>query len=159
MRIPASFIVALALVVLGCERRAPEPQPPATGFSERAQPGALSRSPSPPDAALYIISPADGARVSSPVTVVFGLQGAGVAPAGVDLPNTGHHHLLIDTEVPPLDSPVPADAQHVHFGLGQTETIVELSPGEHRLQLLLGDYLHVPHDPPLVSEPITVRVD
>jgi hypothetical protein len=82
----------------------------------------------------------------------------GVAPAGTDKANTGHHHLIIDADLPPADAPVPADAQHVHFGGGQTEVSVELSPGEHSLQLLLGDMNHVPHDPPVYSEKITVTV-
>ncbi len=109
---------------------------------------------------LYIISPLDGATVSSPVTVRFGLKGMGVAPAGVDKPMTGHHHLLIDVEeLPPLNMPVPADAHHKHFGGGQTEATIELSSGKHTLQLLLGDMGHVPHDPPLVSEKITIMVE
>jgi Domain of unknown function (DUF4399) len=118
----------------------------------------LPRSPSPAGAELYFISPQDGATLANPVTVRFGLKGMGIAPAGIAMENTGHHHLLIDTALPPLDRPVPADAQHVHFGKGQTETAVPLAPGTHRLQLLLGDHLHLPHDPPVVSEPITITV-
>jgi hypothetical protein len=118
----------------------------------------LPRSPSPAGAELYFISPQDGATLASPVTVRFGLRGMGIAPAGIAMENTGHHHLLIDTALPPLDRPVPADAQHVHFGKGQTEAVVTLAPGSHRLQLLLGDHLHLPHDPPVVSIPITITV-
>jgi hypothetical protein len=118
----------------------------------------LPRSPSPPGAELYFISPQDGAVLASPVTVRFGLKGMGVAPAGIVMESTGHHHLLIDAAMPPLDRPVPADAQHVHFGKGQTETAVTLTPGTHRLQLLLGDHLHLPHDPPVVSKVITITV-
>ena len=110
------------------------------------------------DAEVYFISPVDGAIVDSPVTVRFGLRGMGVAPAGTDRPGTGHHHLLIDTGLPPLDAPVPADGQHVHFGGGQTETTIELEPGTHTLQLLLADHRHIPHEPPIVSERITIRV-
>ncbi len=113
----------------------------------------------PPEAALYFIAPADGATVKSPVTVRFGLKGMGVAPAGVQAPKTGHHHLIIDAPLPALDKPVPADAQHVHFGAGQTETTVTLSPGRHELQLLLGDHMHLPHDPPVKSERITITVE
>lgn len=118
----------------------------------------LPRSVAPPEAELYFISPADGATVTNPVTVRFGLRGMGVAPAGIAFDNTGHHHLLIDTELPPLDQPVPADAHHLHFGKGQTETVLTLAPGRHRLRLLLGDHLHRPHDPPVVSAVITVTV-
>jgi len=118
----------------------------------------LPRSPAPKDVELYIISPVDGETVSNPVTVRFGLRGMGIAPAGIAMENTGHHHLLIDAEPPPFNLPVPADANHVHFGKGQTEATVTLAPGRHRLQLLLADHLHVPHDPPVVSRPVTITV-
>ncbi|MGF1548581.1 MAG: DUF4399 domain-containing protein [Thiotrichales bacterium] len=119
---------------------------------------ALARSPAPPEAQLYIAAPADGATVSSPVTVVFGLQGMGVAPAGVTHPKTGHHHLLINADPPALDQPIPNDKQHLHFGAGQTETRIDLPPGRHTLQLILGDHQHVPHEPPVVSEKISITV-
>jgi len=116
--------------------------------------------PRPADARLYIVAPTDGAVVESPVTVVFGLEGMGVAPAGIELEGTGHHHLLIDLPVAEvdLDSTLPADDHHRHFGGGQTQATIELAPGEHRLQLLFADHNHVPHDPPLVSEPVTITV-
>jgi len=123
-----------------------------------AEEAAVARTPRPAEAQLYIISPEDGATVQSPVVVRFGLAGMGVAPAGIRAQNTGHHHLVIDAEVPPPGAPVPADDHHVHFGKGQTETVIELAPGVHTLQLLLGDHDHVPHDPPLVSERITITV-
>ncbi len=117
------------------------------------------RSPAPEGASLYFIAPADGAVVSGPFTVKFGLKGMGVAPAGVDAPNTGHHHLLINLEeaVNP-EVPLPATDQVRHFGGGQTETQLSLPAGTYRLQLMLGNYLHVPHDPPVMSELITVTV-
>jgi hypothetical protein len=118
----------------------------------------LPRSTAPADARAYIISPLDGATVSSPVTVQFGLRGMGIAPAGIAMANTGHHHLLIDVDLPPLDQPVPADEHHLHFGKGQSEVLVTLAPGKHRLQLLLADHLHLPHEPPVASEPITITV-
>jgi len=117
------------------------------------------RTQSPPGAEVYIQSPADGARVSSPFVVRFGLRGMGVAPAGVTTPNTGHHHLLIDVEtLPPDNQPLPATEQIVHFGRGQTETELDLPPGTHTLQLALGDALHIPHDPPVRSARITITV-
>jgi len=122
---------------------------------------AQERTPAPEGAEAYIQSPADGAVVPSPVTVRFGLRGIGVAPAGVQLPNTGHHHLLIDVaeaDMPSFDLPLPATDQVRHFGLGQTETEVELEPGQHTLQLVLGDHLHTPHSPPVTSETITITV-
>lgn len=110
-------------------------------------------------AEVFIISPKDGEEVSSPVEVIFGLQGMGIAPAGINFPNTGHHHLLIDLdELPDLKSGIPADAQHLHFGKGQTQALIELDPGEHSLQLLLGDWMHVPHETPVVSEKIKILV-
>ena len=113
----------------------------------------------PEGARAYILSPADGDTVKSPVTVVFGLEGMGVAPAGTDKPNTGHHHLLIDVaEVPAAGQPIPADDNHKHFGGGQTQVTIDLEPGPHTLQLLLGDMNHVPHDPPVASDKITVEV-
>ena len=159
MRVRTILTVACSFALLACTSEAPEPTAPA-GAPEAAAPpaAALPRKAAPEGAVVYFIAPADGAEVTSPVSIVFGLKGAGVAPAGIDLPNTGHHHVLVDTDVPPENLPVPADAQHVHFGLGQTEATLELAAGEHTLQLILGDYLHIPHDPPLLSERITVTV-
>ena len=109
-------------------------------------------------AEAYIVQPSDGATVSSPVTVVFGLRGMGVAPAGVDQPNTGHHHLIIDAATPNLKMPIPKDKQHMHFGGGQTEVVLELTPGKHSLQMVLGDKAHIPHATPVVSQKITIMV-
>ncbi len=121
---------------------------------------AADQSPAPAGAQAYIISPADGAVVSSPVRVRFGLKGMGIAPAGVDRPDTGHHHLLVDLqELPALSEPMPATKQLRHFGGGQTEVELELSPGEHTLQLVLGNYSHVPHEPPVISDQVTVTVE
>lgn len=121
---------------------------------------AVATTPSPEGATAYIISPADGDTVSSPVTVKFGLRGMGVAPAGIDKANTGHHHLLIDMpDMVALDKTLPADANHKHFGGGQTETTIDLSPGKHTLQLIMGDKNHIPHNPPVMSEIITIMVE
>lgn len=116
------------------------------------------RTPSPEGARVYFVGLHNGSVIPEHVTLHFGLEKMGVAPAGINKPNTGHHHLLIDTELPPLDRPIPNDPHHLHFGAGQTEATVTLPPGKHTLQLLLGDYRHVPHDPPVMSEPITVTV-
>lgn len=111
------------------------------------------------DAISYIISPADGAKVESPFLVQFGLTSMGVAPAAVEVANTGHHHLLIDVdELPSMDEPLPATENIRHFGAGQTETVVDLPPGTHTLQLVLGNFAHVPHDPPVISEKVTIEV-
>ncbi|MBL4712851.1 MAG: DUF4399 domain-containing protein [Gammaproteobacteria bacterium] len=126
-------------------------------FSSFAHGESLPISTSPEGANVYIISPADGEVVSSPVTIIFGLQGMGVSPAGLDKPKTGHHHLIVDgNSLPAFDKPLGGDV--MHFGGGQTEKIIELSKGKHTLQLLLGNYLHIPHNPPVISKKITVIV-
>ena len=118
----------------------------------------VPRTKTPPGAAVYFITPHDGDTVSNPFTVRFGLKGMGVGPAGLDNPKTGHHHLLIDTLAPRPDLPIPNDAKHRHFGGGQTEVELALPPGQHTLQLLLGDKNHVPHSKPLLSKRITITV-
>lgn len=121
---------------------------------------ALAETPSPAGAKVYFINLKDGQTVTSPFLVQFGLSGMGIAPAGVDKPNTGHHHLLIDTTLSgdQLKQPIPADDKHRHFGLGQTEAMVALPPGRHTLQLVLGDWSHIPHAPPVMSDVITITV-
>jgi Domain of unknown function (DUF4399) len=115
----------------------------------------------PAGAEVYFIAPQNGAKVHSPVTIKFGLKGMGIAPAGVKFDNTGHHHLLVDTDVSELklDAPMPATDKIVHFGKGQTETTLTLTPGKHTLQLIFADYLHQSFDPPLNSKKITVTVE
>lgn len=117
--------------------------------------------PAPKDAKVYFIGLEDGDTVKSPLTVRFGLEGMGVAPAGTEKEKTGHHHLLINAELTDekLNEPLPADDNHLHFGGGQTQTTIELEPGEHTLQLVLGDWSHIPHDPPVTSERITITVE
>jgi len=111
------------------------------------------------DAEVYFVAPHDGDKVSGEFTVSFGLRGMGVAPAGVEKDNTGHHHLLINVDsLPPLDAPLPSTDQVRHFGGGQTETTLSLPAGKHTLQLLLGNYSHIPHNPPVMSEKITIIV-
>jgi hypothetical protein len=121
---------------------------------------ALAQTPSPPGASVYFINLKDGDTVTSPFKVQFGLTGMGIAPAGVEKPNTGHHHLLIDTTLSDdqLKTPIPSDPQHLHFGGGQTEAMVTLPPGTHTLQLVLGDWSHIPHVPPVMSQVIKVTV-
>ena len=116
------------------------------------------RKSSPPDARVYFVGLADGAALPQRATIRFGLSNMGVAPAGIDRANTGHHHLLIDAKLPPLDEPIPNDFNHLHFGAGQTEAVVNLPLGTHTLQLLLGDENHVPHNPPVMSKPLKVLV-
>lgn len=122
--------------------------------------------PSTPGAEVYIVNLEDGASVQSPVTVVFGLKGMGVAPAGIEKEGTGHHHMFLnreafgegaDDDVLIADG-IPADEFQIHYGAGQTQATYELEPGQHTMQLVLGDHFHVPHDPPVVSERITITV-
>jgi len=145
VRAPGSWAAAMALgslIVLGS-----------------SQSMAADVTPSPENAMLEIISPKDGDTVTSPLVVKFGLVGMGVAPAGVTNKNTGHHHLIVDAPLPDLDFAIPKDAKHRHFGGGQTQVSLDLTPGQHTLQLLLGDYRHIPHDPPLSSKKITITVE
>lgn len=129
-------------------------------FAASMAAGAHGATPAPDGAVVYFVTPLDGQTVNSPVTVRFGLDGLGVAPAGVELEKTGHHHLLVNVDaLPALDKSIPADERHIHFGGGQTQTTLELAPGEHTLQLLVGDHLHVPHEPPIMSEKITITVE
>jgi hypothetical protein len=138
---------------------APAAAPPAAAPATPPPAAALARKPAPAGAMAYIIEPADGARVTSPVRVVFGLKGIGVAPAGVERNDAGHHHLLVDAPMPAdLGVPIANDEQHRHFGGGQTEVDLTLAPGRHTLQLLLGDHLHIPHDPPIASSVVTIEV-
>jgi hypothetical protein len=113
---------------------------------------------SSPDAKVYFIEPVDGATVPKTFIVKFGLSGMGVAPAGVNKENTGHHHLLINTELADYTKPIGASDKMIHFGGGQTETEITLPEGKHTLQLVLGNYLHIPHDKPVKSEKITINV-
>jgi hypothetical protein len=115
--------------------------------------------PTPKDASLYIISPKDGATISGPFWCVFGLRGMGISRAGDQFPSSGHHHLFID-EGEPLNpsEPIPQDKKHLHYGSGQTEALIQLSPGQHTLQLVLGDAKHFPFNPPLVSKRITITI-
>jgi len=121
---------------------------------------AQTRTPATSGAEVYFITPLDGTKAESPVTVRFGLKGMGIAPAGIKFDNTGHHHLLIDTDVSELklDAPLPVTDKIVHFGKGQTETRLTLTPGKHTLELVFADYQHLSFEPPLVSKKITITV-
>lgn len=130
----------------------------ATAF---AAPSALAGpTPAPANAYAYIGYPNDGQTLPAgkPFKVWFGLRYMGVAPRGVKFPNTGHHHLLIDVDLPPMDQEIPSDRNHLHYGAGETETMLELPPGKHTIQLLMGDDKHIPHNPPVYSRKITIYV-
>lgn len=136
---------------------------PLVALAFLATPATAGDTPRPKSAYLYIGWPNDGEVLKARNGVArfrvwFGLRGLGVAPAGIIKPKTGHHHLLIDTGLPPFDEDIPADRNHLHFGAGQTNTYIELPPGRHTLQLLMGDDEHIPHDPPLMSRKVTIVV-
>ena len=154
-------LLAVTLVIAGCgEKPAEEVATDATAeTAAQAATAQMPRTPSLEGARVFIISPADGESVTSPVQIEFGIEGMSVAPAGDDTPHSGHHHLLINAPLPEMGLPIPADANHVHFGDGSTSTEIALEPGKHTLQLLLGDHLHMPHDPPVISKPITIYVE
>lgn len=115
--------------------------------------------PAPEDAMVYFIWPQDGTVIQGgKFWLRMGLRNMGVSPKGIKMPNIGHHHVLVDTELPSMDEPIPSDRNHLHFGAGETEARLELPPGKHTLQLILGDFDHVPHNPPVVSKKITILV-
>lgn len=151
------LVGVLLCSLAGCER---EPAAPAVDKAAAPAPEApaLPRRAAPAGARVFIVSPADGASVSSPVRVEFGAENVAIARAGSDEPGSGHHHLIVDAPLPALDRPIPASEHYLHFGDAATSTTLTLEPGRHELQLLLGDYLHVPHDPPVVSDVITITV-
>jgi Domain of unknown function (DUF4399) len=130
------------------DQASPPPQAAATG----------KRQPAPKDAKVYFIYPTDGAYIPPNPVIRFGLLNMGVAPAGFEKLNTGHHHLLVDTDLPRLDQPIPNDFNHLHFGAGQTEAKISLPLGPHKLRLLFADSAHVPHDPPVYSNVVNVTV-
>jgi Domain of unknown function (DUF4399) len=149
-------LVILALSVVAVSAWAATPVKTSTATSTSVS---LPQTPAPAGASVYFISPKNGATIKGPVVIKFGLIGMGVAPAGVKAENTGHHHLLIDLEtLPDMTKPLPANGNIKHFGGGQTEVEIIMSPGKHTLQLLLGDHLHRPHNPPVLSEKITVTI-
>ena len=145
--LPALATTLVLLVLGGC------------GEQQAESPTAFVLTVSPDGASVFFITPADGDSASSPVSIEFGVDGMTVATAGDNQAHSGHHHLLVDTGLPDLGLPIPADANHIHFGDASTSTELSLEPGEHTLQLLLGDYRHIPHDPPLVSEQITLTIE
>ncbi|MEM7430824.1 MAG: DUF4399 domain-containing protein [Pseudomonadota bacterium] len=151
--------LAMTMALAACSKDDATPVVETEAPSAPAAPVGLPRSDAADGARVFFITPADGDTVTSPVTLEFGLEGMNVVPAGTEAPHSGHHHLLVDTGMPALDLPIPADANHIHFGDGSTSTTLELAPGEHTLQLLLGDHLHIPHEPPVASETITVTVE
>lgn len=133
---------------------APEPMDEPAAEAEKS-----ARTPSPAGAKVFFISPKDGDVIKGPVPIIFGVEGMEVVPAGTDQPNSGHHHLVIDSKVEDYDSPMPADEHHKHYGGGQTETAIGLPPGKHTLQDVFADMNHIPHDPPVESEVITITVE
>lgn len=151
-------VAAGSLFFVGCDRS--EPQVTSAEPGEKAPPSAgLPRTAAPADAKVYFIEPVDGATLESPLRIEFGANNVAIVAAGKDLPASGHHHLIVDADLPAANAPIPADANHIHFGDGSTSTELELAPGEHRLTLLLGDHLHIPHDPPICSDTITITVE
>ncbi len=159
-------LAAIVILVSACGQRGAEPVPAENAAddvpveAETAAQPALPRSAAPEGASVYFITPADGDTVSNPVKIEFGIEGMSVVAAGVNEAHSGHHHLIIDADLPQnLGMPIPADENYVHFGDASTSTEITLEPGQHTLRLLLGDHLHVPHDPPVTSEAITITVE
>ncbi len=152
-------LLLITSLIVACDQK-PKPEMEQEDATEAAtEPNVLPRTAAPHGARVFFISPADGETLENPIRIEFGIQGMTVVKAGDATANSGHHHLLIDTEVPNKSLPIPADKQHIHFGDGSTRTEITLSPGEHRLQLVLGDHQHIPHDPAVVSKAITITVE
>ncbi len=157
-RVVGPLAISIVALAAGCAGETPPGEAETTQTTETTPAVSVGRTPSPPGARVFIISPVDGETLTSPVEVKFGISGMAVAPAGSYGADTGHHHLLVDAQLEDLTAPVPTSDNHLHFGKGQTETTLELNPGEHTLQLVLGDGNHIPHEPPVQSERITVTV-
>jgi len=163
--------VAVVLLLAACgedstpeqkaEKSAPAPEAtaPATAGKETTTEPAVERTPAPEGAKVFFILPEGGTTVRAPVALKFGAEGVHIAPAGSNEPHSGHHHLLIDTKLEDYNALIPKDEKHIHFGAGQTEAAIGLTPGKHTLQLILGDTNHIPHDPPIESEVITINVE
>ena len=153
----SAFFATALLSLAGCGEQPAET--PAVEATASDAPAAMPRTASPDGASVHFITPADGATVASPVSIEFGIEGMDVVAAGVNDAHSGHHHLLVDTGLPDLGLPIPADANHIHFGDASTATELSLEPGAHTLQLLIGDHLHIPHDQAVTSQQITVVVE
>lgn len=165
------FSTILAIFAIACSQQesdqaavpstdgAAAPSTDQAAAASKEKSSALPRTASIAGAGVFFISPADGDTLANPITVEFGIEGMDVVKAGENAPQSGHHHLIIDAGLPDLGLPIPANEHYVHFGDASTSTELNLGPGAHTLQLLLGDYLHIPHDPPVLSEPITVIVE
>ena len=163
-------VLAATSIVAACGQKAEEmpaveeaveaaAEPAVAEAVDAAVPAALPRTPSPEGARVFFVSPADGDTVTNPVSIEFGIEGMTVAPAGDNTEHSGHHHLIVDADLPDAGMPIPADDHHIHFGDASTSTELTLDPGEHTLQLILGDHLHIPHDPPVTSDVITITVE
>ena len=158
--IRTALLLTVATLAGACTSEQPEAGTTAVAPATVGRsPAAMPRRPAPEEASVHFVTPEDGAIVSSPVRVVFAITGMDLVPAGKDAENSGHHHVLIDTDLPDLSLPIPADEKHVHFGDGSATAELELPPGKHTLQLLFADYLHIPHDAPVYSERITITVE
>ncbi len=165
-RTPVAAMLVAACLLTACGRDAPDTattdeaqQPAVADVTAESGQAALPRTASAEGAKVYFVAPADGATVTNPVRIEFGIEGMSVVTAGDDSPHSGHHHLIVDAGLPDLSLPIPANENYIHFGDGSTSTELTLEPGSHTLQLLLGDHLHIPHDPPVTSETITITVE
>ena len=158
-------ICSSAILAIACSQQdAPQTEAAAGSANvapettEASSPAVMPRTASTEGASVFFISPADGDTVTNPVSIEFGIEGMNVVKAGENQPDSGHHHLLIDTDLPDFGLPIPADEHHIHFGDGSTSTEITLEPGTHTLRMILGDHLHIPHDSPIMSDPITITV-
>ena len=154
-----ALIIALIIGLAACGEKPAKEAVETTQSAAVSEPQEIPRTASTQGASVFFITPADGDTVTNPINIEFGIAGMDVVKAGNNQPNSGHHHLLIDTGLPDLGLPIPANEHHVHFGDGSVSTQISLPPGVHKLQMLLGDHLHIPHNPPLTSAQITITVE
>ncbi len=168
MKLPktAALPIVASLLLAACggtedseTNAVPTTEAPAAEAPAAESAAGLPRTPAADGASVFFITPVDGETVSNPISIEFGIESMSVARAGDATPDSGHHHLIIDAELPNLSMPIPANDNYIHFGDGSTSTEITLEPGTHTLRLLLGDHLHVPHDPPVTSETITIMVE
>lgn len=157
--LPPAVLAASSLVAACGNGTGDEPAPISAGSEQPAVSRSMPRTASLAGAAVFFITPLDGDTVGNPVVVEFGITGMAVVKAGEQQPQSGHHHLIIDASLPDLGAPIPANNHYVHFGDASTSTELTLEPGQHTLQLLLGDHLHVPHEPAVMSDQITITVE
>lgn len=155
----AFFITLISLIISSCDTNKQNTDSTQSNESMFIDAPKIQKKLAPSNAKVFFLKPSASETISGPVKVEFGVDNIEIVPSGQDTPLSGHHHIIINADLPNMDLPIPADENYVHFGDGSSKTTLNLEKGEHTLQLILGDYLHIPHDPPIYSEKITIIVE